>query len=123
MSYWPHLIGTRITSFVTKELWLCVSKRTIFTDSQCVLYWLKSSKPLPVFVQNWVNEIHQVTHVSFWYVPSEENPADLATRGLPVSKIKESRLWWHGPTWLQYAECDWPGQNLSDTSSDVLREY
>ena len=53
------LIGTRVTSFVTKELKLCVYKRMIFIDLQCVLYWLKSNKPLPVFVQNPVNEIHQ----------------------------------------------------------------
>ena len=32
------LIGTRVTNFVTKELKLRVSKRMIFTDSQCVLY-------------------------------------------------------------------------------------
>ena len=94
----------------------------IFTDSQCVLYWLRSSKPLPVFVQNRVNEIHQEEHVSFSYVPSEENPADFATRGLTVTEIKESKLWWHGPAWLQYAECDWPSRNLSDISSDDLEK-
>ena len=109
------LIGTRITSFVTKELRLCISKRTVFTDSQCVLYWLKGSKPLPVFVQNRVDEIRQETNINFRYIPSEENPADFATRGLSVSEIRELELWWHGPMWLQSAECDWLGQNLSDT--------
>ena len=116
------LIGTRVTNFVTKELKLRVSKRMIFTDSQCVLYWLRSSKPLPVFVQNRVNDIHQEEHVSFSYFPSEENPADFATRGLTVTEIKESKLWWHGPAWLQYAECDWPSRNLSDISSDDLEK-
>ena len=91
------LIGTRITSFVTKELRLCISKRTVFTDSQCVLYWLKGSKPLPVFVQNRVDEIRQETNINFRYIPSEENPADFATRGLSVSEIRELELWWHGP--------------------------
>ena len=116
------LIGTRVTNFVTKELKLRVSKRMIFTDSQCVLYWLRSSKPLPVFVQNRVNEIRQEEHVSFSYIPSEENPADFATRELTVTEIKESKLWWHGPAWLQYTECDWPSRNLSDISSDDLEK-
>ena len=79
------LIGTRVTNFVAKELRISVAKRIILTDSQCVLYWLRSSKPLPVFVQNRVNEICQEKHASFVYIPSEENPADMATRGLTVS--------------------------------------
>ena len=114
------LIGTRVTNFVAKELRLSVAKRIILTDSQCVLYWLRSSKPLPVFVQNRVNEIRQEKHASFGYIPSEENPADMATRGLTVPEIKQSKLWWHGPAWLRYAECNWPSWNLSDISSDDL---
>ena len=114
------LIGTRVTNFVAKELRLSVAKRIILTDSQCVLYWLRSSKPLPVFVQNRVNEIRQEKHANFGYISSEENPADMATRGLTVPEIKQSKLWWHGPAWLQYAECNWPSWNLSNISSDDL---
>ena len=44
----------------------------------------------------------------------------MATRELTVSEIKQSKLWWHGPVWLQYAECNWPSWNLSDISSDDL---
>ena len=46
------VIGTRAAMFVAKELKLCVSKRMIFTNSQCVLHSLKSNKSLPLFVQN-----------------------------------------------------------------------
>ena len=112
------LIESRVTTFITKELKLCVHKRMIFTDSQYVLYWLKSNKPLPMFVQNQVNEICQAKHISLGYTPSEEDPADLATRGLAISEIKESKLWWHGPMWLQYAECNWPSWNSSNILSD-----
>ena len=35
-----------------------------------------------MFVQNRVNEIRQEKRASFGYIPSEENPADMATRGL-----------------------------------------
>jgi len=108
--------------FVAKELKVCISKKMIFTDSQCVLHWLKSTKPLPSFVQNRVNEIHQEKYDKLGYVPSEENPADFATRGLTVPQIKELNLWWHGPTWLQFAESDWPIRNLPDITSEELEK-
>ena len=91
------LIGTQVTNFVTKELMLDISKTAIFTDSQCVLHWVRSCKPLPVFVQNRVNEI-KTSKASYLWLYSESNPADLATRGLTISELKESNLWWHGPT-------------------------
>jgi len=87
------VIGARATMFVAQELRLCVSKRMIFTDLQCVLHWLKSNTPLPLFVQNRVNEIHQEKYGKFSYIPSEKNPVDFATRALSVSEIKESDLW------------------------------
>ena len=114
------LIGIRATKFVVDELKLCISKKVILTDSQCVLHWIKSDKQLPVFVQNRVNEIRQLENVSFGFIPSQENPADLATRGLTVLEIKQSKLWWHGPSQLQSAERNWPSWNLPEISSDDL---
>ena len=114
------LIGTRATKFVVDELNLCISKKVILTDSQCVLHWIKSDKQLPVFVQNRVDEIRQLKNVSFGFIPSQDNPADFATRGLTVLEIKQSKLWWHGPSWLQSAERNWPSWNLPEISSDDL---
>ena len=39
-----------------------------------------------------------------------------------MTEIKESKLWWHGPAWVQHAECNWPSRNLSDISSDDLEK-
>lgn len=37
----------------------------------------------------------------FWNrVPSKENPANCASRGMPVSKLLSFDLWWKGPEWL-----------------------
>ena len=116
------LIGTRVTNFITKELMLDISKTTILTDSQCVLNWVRSCKPLPVFVQNRVNEIRRQKQVTFGYIPSESNPADLATRGLTISELKESNLWWHGPTWLWLDEHCWPSWSLPDVTSKELEQ-
>ena len=74
-----------------EEFYLCISKKVILTDSQCVLHWIKSDKRLPVFVQNRVDEIRLLEDVNFGFIPSQDNPTDFATRGLAVSEIKESK--------------------------------
>ena len=53
----------------------------VFTDSLYVLHWLSTKKPLPLFVTNRLKEITVLERVCFRHVPSEENPADLVTRG------------------------------------------
>ena len=44
------LIGIRSLKFVSKELKLDNTKITVWTDSQYVLNWIKTKKPLSVFV-------------------------------------------------------------------------
>ena len=60
--------------------------------------------------------------VNFGFIPSQDSPTDFATRGLAVSEIKESKLWWHGPSWLQSHERNWPSWNLPDITSDDLEQ-
>ena len=58
-----------------------------------MLHWLKTRKPLPLFVDNQVKEVLKATDISFRYVPSNENPADLLTRSLSGAEISEAKLW------------------------------
>ena len=51
------LIGVRAANFLVKELGVNVFKRILWSDSQCVLHWLKTRKPLSLFVENRVKEI------------------------------------------------------------------
>ena len=69
----------------------------LWTDSTCVLHWLKTTKPLPLFVENRVAEIKRVSDITFHYIPSDQNHADLPTRGLPANELSDVTLWWHGP--------------------------
>ena len=87
------LIGVRAANFVAVELKLSITERILWTDSQCVLHWIKTRKPLPVFVENQVREIRSQRDLSFCYIASDQNPADCATRGLAVADIKNSSLW------------------------------
>ena len=56
---------------------------TFYTDSTTVLGYISNeSKRFHTFVANRVQQIRGLTDVSRWfYVSSEENPADVASRG------------------------------------------
>ena len=115
------VIGVQVINFVTSELKLLIAKRMLFTDSECVLYWIKATKQLPVFTQNWIDEIRKEEDLVFGYVSSVQNPADFATRDLSALEISGCKLWWHGPDWLQYDESKWPTSNLLDITPEKLK--
>ena len=95
-----------------------------------MFHWLKTHKPLPVFVDNRVKETLKATDISFHYVPSNENPADLPTRSLSGEEILEAKLWWYGPSWLKNSEDTWPEwcvppddlKEIESTTSKVFYE-
>ena len=59
--------------------------------------------------------------MKFRYVASSHNPADLATRGVTVSELNKSSLWWHGPSWLETNSLSWPVWNLSEITSEKFK--
>ena len=62
------LIGVRAANFVANELRINISQKILWTDSQCVLYWLKKTKLLSIFVEN-----HKMSReVTFRYVASDQ---------------------------------------------------
>ena len=71
-----------------------------WTDSMNVLCWLRTaSRQLHTFVANRVAKIQRATSVDSWHwLPSESNPADIASRGALPDELIPSNLWWHGPT-------------------------
>jgi len=80
----------------------------LWSDSQITLHWIFSSKQLQPFVANRVQEIRSLFPVSVWgYCNTDDNAADLLTRGITPSQLQSSSLWFRGPAWLS-SECDWP---------------
>ena len=65
-----------------------VCKENLWTDSQCVLNWIKTKKPLSVFLRNRLTEITREKNVEFRYIHTKENPADLPSRGLSSNNLK-----------------------------------
>jgi hypothetical protein len=69
--------------------------------------WLASLTSQGRFVDNRVNHIKaNVTHVR--HVRSEDNPADIGSRGCSIDELIESKLWFHGPNFLLLPDSDWP---------------
>ena len=75
---------------------------------------------------NRVAKIHSIIPSENWkFLPTENNPADCASRGISADKLPHPQLWWIGPNWMRQDEQFWPSLNVSllyDASTDVLAE-
>ena len=113
------VIATRLAKFVIQSLHLTSDDTTVhmWSDSQIALHWIydiKQTTTTKPFIANRVAEITQSLPASAWtYVPTDENPADLLTRGISAKQLKSSQLWLHGPSWLTYIE-QWPTWSPAD---------
>ena len=116
------LIGVRMLNFVQEQLRLRLEKKFLWTDNQCVLHWIMSKKPLTTFVQNRDKEITETKDISFRYVKTSQNPADLATRGVSAQDLDKCELWWHGPKWLQDSEKTWPTWDIPVITKETLEK-
>ena len=83
-----------------------------WSDSSIVLSWLDGHpRDYKVFVTNRINSILQVTSPQSWrHVPTADNPADCASRGLMPSELLTHTLWWDGPEWLRQEPFSIPWQ-------------
>ena len=88
--------------YYVKELDLVSRPIHCWSDSQVVLAWLQGHpSKWKCFIANRVSEIlTSLPNTSWRHVKTQDNPADLATRGLHPDELKENHLWWHGPSWL-----------------------
>jgi hypothetical protein len=69
--------------------------------------WLQMSPHLlKTFVKNRVAEINELTGEALWlHIDSQNNPADLVSRGVNINVLKDHNLWWHGPE--NFHSCHW----------------
>ena len=114
------LIGTRSLNFVQKSLRIPIIKKILWTDSQCVINWIKSTRPLPCFVENRLKEIRRTQDIEFRYVNTKNNPADMAIRGTTLNELRTNNMWWYGPDWLQQPEESWPNWKIETIGKDQL---
>ncbi|KAG1927518.1 hypothetical protein F2P79_024188 [Pimephales promelas] len=96
------VIGARLGNSLLKPLNMELHQVHMWTDSMIVLQWIRSpAHKWKQFVANRVSEIQLLTNPEMWsHCRSKFNPADLPTRGLTVANLKESEIWWNGPSFL-----------------------
>ena len=101
---------SRILKHLKRVLLIPTSCIYAWTDSTIVLDWLCGSpRRFKVFVGNRVSEIMDNIPLSCWkHVPTEDNPADCALRGLSLADLLQFELWWKGPPWLMSDAAFWP---------------
>ena len=97
-----------------------------YSDSTTTLHWIMSDhKQWKTYVANRVRDINLLSCSENWkYVKTNENPADLGTRGLDADSLIGNRLWFEGPLFLTTNDvtgCDDP--ILSHPTMDTLAEY
>ena len=85
----------------------------LWSDSKIVLAWIsKPSSSWKTFVKNGVQDIHDSFSSSVWgHCVGIENPADLHSRGMKLSNLKENQLYWQGPPWLSKYKSEWPSEH------------
>mgnify|MGYP002259925977 FL=1 len=78
-----------------------VKRLKLWLDSKTALFWIRNRGEWKQFVKRRVNEILKMSGKGDWrYCPSRENPADIGSRGMTALDLKQSVLWWKGPSWL-----------------------
>jgi hypothetical protein len=85
------------------------------------------SRALQVFVKKRVLKIRQYLRLDqILWVPGLMNPADAATRGLTVEKLKVTTNWIEGPEFLTKERGSWPeqppepGQDLANILPETI---
>ena len=132
-------LAARLSRFLLEEFDVPDVKLFFWSDSMTVLRYLRNvSTRFKTFVAHRVQQIQDLTDVNSWnYVPSEKNPADLASRGLCPTDEEKLAFWLNGPAFLaestEYTglfEEPGPGEEVLETRqcaaasfSNVLDEF
>ncbi|CAI6371089.1 unnamed protein product [Macrosiphum euphorbiae] len=97
----------------------------LWTDSMIVLGWLNShSSRLKTFVANRVSQTLELTRAKQWhYIPTNENPADVLSRGTTAQELQQANGWWLGPHWLSKDTLSWSKEDdLEQIPEEALPE-
>ena len=87
-------------------------------DSTVALHWIKGGGQYKQFVENRRRKIQAQPEITWRHVPTEENPADLASRG---GDVEHREMWWHGPEWIAHPKC-WPPDPVTQPTTESRAE-
>ncbi|KAK3093009.1 hypothetical protein FSP39_009964 [Pinctada imbricata] len=115
------VLAVEIAEIAREQLCLQKDVFTFYTDSQVVLGYISNdSKRFHVYVANRVSRIRSFCGPEYWrHVTSDQNPADVATRGCSALNLPNS-IWITGPSFLAHGKSLDPSQtyDLVDPETD-----
>lgn len=96
------LTGAKLCVKIIDSLRWEFDEVSLWTDSTIVLGWLRMAPyQLKTYVQNRVVEVQEMTRDYAWHhVATQDNPADLVSRGVDLKSLQKLSLWWEGPHFL-----------------------
>ena len=109
-----YSVVSKLLTTVAKELNIPIEHIYAWSDSTITLSWIKTQPVrLKTFVANRVvTIIDNVPPLHWRHVPTNQNPADLGSRGVSAEQLVGSSLWWNGPDWLGKSPQRWPVKDL-----------
>ena len=118
------LLSVKVRKTALAHLKTTVQEVVHWSDSLTVLFWLNDdSQRFQAFVFNKLHKIRAATSPSEWHwVPSENNPADWATRGKDPRFLQQEKLWKEGPAFISQGKAAWPKSPALIRTSEVLKE-
>ena len=110
------ILGLRLTQSLLTVLEVPMRSVTFYSDRTDGLWWIRRrGRDFRPFVANRIGEIQMFTEPSQWqHVSTDENPADLCTRGATPSELAECHLWWNGPDWLTKDFSEWSKMEIQN---------
>ena len=114
------VMAVQMEKLLRSEIKIPLQESVFHTDSQIVLQYIKNTTlRLQTFVANRVAMIHDGSSPHQWmHIESEENPADIASRGLSAKKLVQCEEWKNGPSFLWEPELQLSLPEVPELSSD-----
>ncbi|XP_077393414.1 uncharacterized protein LOC144030741 [Festucalex cinctus] len=109
------VVSVKMSHMLKEELGYAVTEEFFWTDSKVVLGYIKNeARRFHTFVANRVQKIHLSSSPEQWrHIPTSENPADHASRGLSPNELLSS-IWFTGPKFLWNKEIKLPMDEIPE---------
>lgn len=115
------VVAVKLHQYIINELDHKIDKSYFWSDSVSTLMYIRNTtRRFKTFVANRLAIIHEITTPSdWWYVPTAENPADMASRGIMPNQRDKLDYWLSGPNFLK-KNTDFPAQPTRNSTNVEL---
>ncbi|VDI18897.1 Hypothetical predicted protein [Mytilus galloprovincialis] len=124
------IVSIRISQLLKQELQYENITEWFWTDSNIVLgYIANDNRRFHIFVANRVQQIREHSSPTQWkYVDTNENPADVASRGASANDLVKNSNWFTGPKFVWTlqsfdADANKPDLSLNDPEIRIVKAF